>query len=66
VHFRSVLWRGEKVAVSLEQAISLWVHMGEGGGEGGGEGEGEVYTCTNTRVYKIVTDKSLVSSINQL
>lgn len=50
---------GEKVAVSLEHAISLWAHMGEGGGEG------EVYTCTNTRVYKIVANKSLVYSINQ-
>ena len=30
MHFRSVLWRGEKVAVSLEQVISLWAHMGEG------------------------------------
>ena len=56
MHFRSVLWRGEKVAVSLEQAISLWAQMGEGGGEG------EVYTCTNTRVYKIVANKSLVHS----
>ena len=32
------------------------------GPNGGGRGEGEVYTCTNTRVYKIVATKSLVHS----